>query len=112
MSAASELYFAFPACGGSPDKLSNKDEKAITECDNDTLMKVLSNPNDEKNMINALDSIMEKIEECKDITVAKLTFPKQIGTDVQNRIQKSVQILKNCHLTEEVDITCKKIYTY
>ena len=99
------------SCGGSPDKLSNKDEKAITECDNDALMKVLSNPNDEKNMIAALDSIMEKIEECKDITDAKLPYPKQIGTDLQNRIQKSVQILKNCHLTEEVDITCKKIYT-
>ena len=74
-------------------------------------MKVLSNPKYEKNMINALDSIMEKIEECKDIIDANLTFPTQIGTDLQNRIQKSVQILKNCHLTEEVEITCKKIYT-
>nr|XP_022291676.1 uncharacterized protein LOC111102998 [Crassostrea virginica] len=86
------------SCGGSPDNLSNKDEKAISECDNDTLMKLLTNPNDEKKMINALDSMMEKKEECKDITDAKLTFPKQIGTDLQNRIQKSVQILKNCRL--------------
>lgn len=86
------------SCGGSPDILSNKDEKAISECDNYTLMNVLTNPNDKKNMINALDSIMEKIEECKDITDAKLTFPKQIGTDLQSRIQKSVQILKNCRL--------------
>lgn len=84
--------------GGSPDNRSDKDDEVMTECENENLKNILRKPNDEYSMLYALDSFMEKIKDGKDINDPKPALSKSIGPNFQTRIQKAIQILKNCRL--------------
>lgn len=76
----------------------NPDTNQVTECKFDLLKNILEKPKDEKNMIHILDSFLEKIEECKDITGPVQCFSTKIGKNMATQIRRAAQILKHRRL--------------
>nr|XP_022294452.1 uncharacterized protein LOC111104674 isoform X2 [Crassostrea virginica] len=76
----------------------NPDKNQATECKFDSLKDIFEKPKDEKNMIHILDSLLEKIEECKDITGPVQCFSTKIRKNLATQIRRAAHILKHRQL--------------
>lgn len=85
--------------GADPDKLSDKDEKPIDECENDLIKDILRYPHDEKKMENSLKSIQNHFDS-KDVDSMKKTeelwYSSKIkSTSLRSCITQSAHFLKD-----------------
>lgn len=101
------LFAEFESCvrviifllfGGSPDNKSDKDDKAITECNLELLKNILKQPKDEKNMIQALEIYLEKVEKSTDTADFVPTLFIKVEKHMRIHIYRATQTLKNCQL--------------
>lgn len=101
------LFAEFESCvrvillllfGGSPDNKSDKNDKAITKCNLEVLKKILKQPKEEKNMIQALEAYLEKVEKSRDTADSVPTLFSKVGKHMRIHIYRATQILKNCQL--------------
>lgn len=85
--------------GADPDKLSDKDEKPIDECENDLIKDILRYHHDEKKMENSLKSIQNHFDS-KDVDSMKKTeelwYSSKIkSTSLRSCITQSAHFLKD-----------------
>lgn len=81
--------------GADPDKNSDKNRKAVDECQYEVVRNVLRNPGDIQSMEIALENLLKKFEQTKEGLELSDVFSEKISDNLKRYVTQAIQQLQN-----------------